>query len=156
MALALDPGYLRAMQRRADAWDALGDPAAAGRALDALAAAAATPEEAASLRARAAATAAAARRAGAAGPDHYAVLGVAVTAPPAAIKAAYRQAALRHHPDKAPADGGPGVRAAAEALFKMAAQAYATLSDPALRRRYDAQRALAQATDAAAAAGYAR
>ena len=45
--------------------------------------------------------------------------------------------------------------AAAEALFKMAAQAYATLSDPALRRRYDAQRALAQATDAAAAA-YAR
>ena len=34
------------------------------------------------------------------------------------------------------------LRAAAEALFKMAAQAYATLSDPALRRRYDAQRAL--------------
>ncbi len=47
------------------------------------------------------------------------------------------------------------MRAAAEALFKMAATAYAVLTDVALRRRYDAQRTLAAATEAGAAV-YAR
>lgn len=35
--------------------------------------------------------------------DHYAVLGVARDAAPAAIKAAYHAAVLQHHPDKAAA-----------------------------------------------------
>jgi DnaJ-domain-containing protein 1 len=155
MALALDPAYTRARQRRADALHALGDTAGAARDLEALASCASSAAEAAALRARAAAAAAAARRPGAAGPDHYAVLGVAPAADAAAIKAAYRAAALRHHPDKASPEGGAPVRAAAEALFKMAATAYAVLTDVALRRRYDAQRTLAAATEAGAAV-YAR
>jgi DnaJ family protein C protein 7 len=156
MALALDPSYARALQRRADALTSLGDAAGAARDFESLAAVAATPAEAAALRARAAATLAASRRPGAAaGPDHYAVLGVPPSASAAAIKSAYRAAALKHHPDKAAPEGGAGVRCAAESLFKLAAQAYAVLSDAALRRRYDTQRTVAQAQDAAAAA-YAR
>ena len=69
-------------------------------------------------------------------PDHYAVLGVQSSATAAEIKQAYRKLALRHHPDKAPA--APPLRAAAEALFKHVAQAYAVLSDAASRRKYDA------------------
>ena len=68
--------------------------------------------------------------------DHYAVLGVQSSATAAEIKQAYRKLALRHHPDKAPA--APPLRAAAEALFKHVAQAYAVLSDAASRRKYDA------------------
>ena len=50
------------------------------------------------------------------------------------IKQAYRQLALKMHPDKAPK---PELRSAAEAMFKHVAQAYATLSDATQRKRYD-------------------
>jgi molecular chaperone DnaJ len=63
--------------------------------------------------------------------DLYEVLGVGRDASSDDIKAAYRKAALRHHPDKNPGDE------AAEERFKEAAEAYAVLSDPEKRARYD-------------------
>ncbi|MBR2979577.1 MAG: molecular chaperone DnaJ [Myxococcaceae bacterium] len=63
--------------------------------------------------------------------DYYEVLGVGRDADAAKIKSAYRQAALKYHPDKNPGD------AKAEELFKEASEAYAVLSDPDKRARYD-------------------
>ena len=63
--------------------------------------------------------------------DYYEVLGVGRDASADEIKAAYRKAALRHHPDKNPGD------AAAEERFKAAAEAYSVLSDPDKRARFD-------------------
>ncbi len=63
--------------------------------------------------------------------DYYEVLGIARDADAASIKKAYRRLALKHHPDKNPGDKD------AEERFKEAAQAYAVLSDPDKRRRYD-------------------
>jgi molecular chaperone DnaJ len=63
--------------------------------------------------------------------DYYAALGVGRDASPEEIKKAYRQAALKHHPDRNPGDRE------AEEKFKAAAEAYAVLSDPGKRERYD-------------------
>jgi len=63
--------------------------------------------------------------------DYYDVLGVARTASDQDIKSAYRRLAHQHHPDK-----NQGNRDAEE-RFKEAAEAYAVLSDPEQRRRYD-------------------
>lgn len=63
--------------------------------------------------------------------EYYDVLEVEPDADIAAIKKAYRRAAVRYHPDKNPGD------AAAEEKFKLAAEAYAVLSDPEKRRLYD-------------------
>ena len=125
----LDKTYARALQRRADAFLSMGDWPGAARDLATLAPSMG-PECAAKL--------AEARRKAQKGSsiDHYAVLGVQSSATAAEIKQAYRKLALRHHPDKAPAE--PPLRAAAEALFKHVAQAYAVLSDAASRRKYDA------------------
>jgi len=64
--------------------------------------------------------------------DPYEVLGVPRDADADAIKRAFRERALRDHPDRNPGD------AAAEERFKSASEAYATLRDPDARRRYDA------------------
>lgn len=63
--------------------------------------------------------------------DYYELLGVSRDASPEKIKSAYRQAALKFHPDRNPGD------ADAEARFKDAAEAYEVLSDPDKRARYD-------------------
>jgi len=63
--------------------------------------------------------------------DYYEILGVPRDADPAAIKKAYRRMAVKYHPDKNPGDKG------AEERFKEAAEAYAVLSDPEKRARYD-------------------
>lgn len=63
--------------------------------------------------------------------DYYEVLGVGRAASNDEVKAAYRKAALKHHPDKNPGD------LAAEERFKEAAEAYSVLSDPDKRARYD-------------------
>lgn len=75
------------------------------------------------------------RRAAAQHPvNHYAVLGVKPAATPGEVRGAYRQLALRFHPDKAaPELGAP----AAEALFKLLSQAYGVLSDGEQRRLHD-------------------
>jgi molecular chaperone DnaJ len=63
--------------------------------------------------------------------DYYEVLGVARTADGVELKRAYRELALRFHPDKNPGD------AQAEERFKELSEAYAVLADPDKRARYD-------------------
>jgi len=63
--------------------------------------------------------------------DFYDVLDVGRDATDGEIKKAFRQLALRFHPDKNPADR------VAEERFKEANEAYAILSDPDKRRSYD-------------------
>jgi curved DNA-binding protein CbpA len=62
---------------------------------------------------------------------YYDILGVPVTATTDDIKKAYRRLAIQHHPDKNPDDPQ------AEDRFKDIAIAYQTLSDPALRKKYN-------------------
>ncbi|KAF5368858.1 hypothetical protein D9758_002874 [Tetrapyrgos nigripes] len=62
---------------------------------------------------------------------YYDLLGVPVTATTDDIKKAYRRLAIKHHPDKNPDDPQ------AEERFKAIAIAYQTLSDPALRAKYN-------------------
>lgn len=67
--------------------------------------------------------------------DPYAVLGLDRAASPTTdqVKSAYRKAALRCHPDKVAAEQ----RDKAHVEFQEVALAYAVLSDPARRKRYD-------------------
>ncbi len=63
--------------------------------------------------------------------DYYAALGIPRDADLDQIKKAYRKLARLHHPDVSKEPG-------AEARFKEAAEAYATLKDPEKRAAYDA------------------
>ena len=63
--------------------------------------------------------------------DYYEILGVDRNATQEEIKKAYRKLAVQYHPDKNPGDKE------AEEKFKELAEAYAILSDPEKRRRYD-------------------
>ena len=63
--------------------------------------------------------------------DYYEVLGVDRNATPEQIKQAYRQLAMKYHPDRNPASD-------ATERFKEIAEAYAVLCDPAKRSQYDA------------------
>ncbi|HNQ13293.1 MAG TPA: molecular chaperone DnaJ [Bacteroidia bacterium] len=63
--------------------------------------------------------------------DYYDVLGVTKSASEAELKKAYRQLALKYHPDK-----NPGNKEAEE-KFKEAAEAYEVLSNPDKKARYD-------------------
>ena len=63
--------------------------------------------------------------------DYYEILGVAKNATDAELKKAYRQMALKFHPDK-----NPGNKEA-EDKFKEAAEAYEVLSDSQKRQKYD-------------------
>lgn len=65
--------------------------------------------------------------------DPYEVLGLERTANEGQIKSAYRKLALKNHPDKVPEDK----KQEAHETFQSIAFAYAVLSDPARRKRYD-------------------
>lgn len=61
--------------------------------------------------------------------DYYALLGVAPHETPAGIRAAYREAVRRTHPDHAGAESTPH--------FQDIVEAHSVLSDPERRKRYD-------------------
>ncbi|MCL2132253.1 MAG: molecular chaperone DnaJ [Lentimicrobiaceae bacterium] len=63
--------------------------------------------------------------------DYYEVLGVSKTANEQELKKAYREKALKYHPDRNPDN------AEAEEKFKEAAEAYEVLSDSNKRSQYD-------------------
>lgn len=63
--------------------------------------------------------------------DLYRLLKVRRTATPDEITAAYRRLAMQFHPDRNPGDAKAAER------FKVIQDAYAVLSDPARRERYD-------------------
>jgi molecular chaperone DnaJ len=63
--------------------------------------------------------------------NYYAILGVDRGADAETIKRAYRQCALKYHPDRNPGDK------ASEEAFKKCAEAYEVLADPEKRGRYD-------------------
>ena len=67
--------------------------------------------------------------------DYYQILGVEKTASDADLKRAYRQLALKWHPDKNAETQEK--RAHAEKMFKDVNEAYAVLSDRSKRSRYD-------------------
>jgi molecular chaperone DnaJ len=64
--------------------------------------------------------------------DYYEVLGVARGCSAEELKSAYRKLAMQYHPDRNQGDKG------AEERFKEIGEAYAVLSDPEKRQRYDA------------------
>ena len=61
--------------------------------------------------------------------DYYTVLGLTRDASEADVKRAFRELARKHHPDVNPADGGEA--------FREINEAYAVLSEPESRARYD-------------------
>ena len=63
--------------------------------------------------------------------DYYEILGVGRNASADELKKAYRQMAIKYHPDKNPGDSK------AEDKFKEAAEAYEVLSSPEKKARYD-------------------
>jgi|UniRef100_A0A7V6DQ20 molecular chaperone DnaJ len=63
--------------------------------------------------------------------NYYEILGVRANATQEEIKSAYRQLALKYHPDRNPGDK------VAEEQFKKISEAYQVLSDPEKRQLYD-------------------
>jgi len=68
--------------------------------------------------------------------DYYKILDISKDADDSQIKAAYKRQALRWHPDKN--SESEESRKQAEKVFKDVGEAYAVLSDPQKRRRFDA------------------
>jgi curved DNA-binding protein CbpA len=77
--------------------------------------------------------------------SHYVLLQLPEEATPEQLRQAFRRLSKRFHPDTTSLPA-----AEAEQAFQRLQQAYAVLSDPDARRRYDAEQRLARLTAAAA------
>jgi len=65
--------------------------------------------------------------------DYYEILGVSKSAAAGELKSSYRKLALKYHPDRVPEDK----KKQSEEKFKEISEAYAVLSDPEKRSKYD-------------------
>ncbi|CAD5121938.1 DgyrCDS10401 [Dimorphilus gyrociliatus] len=68
--------------------------------------------------------------------DYYKILGISKTSSDDEIRKAYRKRALRHHPDRH-SSADDETKKEEEKKFKEIGEAYAVLSDPKKRERYD-------------------
>ncbi|KAK3900811.1 DnaJ domain-containing protein, partial [Staphylotrichum tortipilum] len=84
-------------------------------------------------------------KAGGRPPNYYSILDIPPSATPTQIHAASKNAALKTHPDRLPTSHPDRPRRTHQ--FQLVNDAYYTLSDPARRREYDAQRRLFGTSD---------
>jgi len=117
-ALALNPKYDKALQRRASLYIELQEGPCAVQDLQRM------QHPASNLLREALGMSG--------GRDHYKVLGVSPDAEATELKKTYHRLALRHHPDK-----NPLVREAADILFKIIGESYSVLSDHNSRTAHD-------------------
>lgn len=129
-AINIDPSYVKAYQRRARCHQATEDHSKAVQDFEWVKENTNTREAAAELREAKILLKRSKRK------DYYKLLGVARDADERQIKKAYREQALRLHPDKL-AGYSDEDKAKAEQQFKDVGEAYAVLTDPQKKRKYD-------------------
>ena len=127
-----DKSYVRAIQRRADAYLSIGDWTMAAKDLEAL-----VPIMGKECDAKLREVKMNIQRG--VHVEHYAVLGVSSRANASEIRASYLKKSLKHHPDKAETEHTKEI---AELMFKRVVEAYKVLSDANARRAYDNKRIL--------------
>ena len=133
-AMALDRSYNRAYQRRAEAYEKIGDYKSASRDLERYVRSMGGYERVPSeLRRHYAMVQRRATRDGQLNP--YFVLGLGTSATSSEIKTTYRKLALKYHPDKTSSQDLE--KNVAEGLFKIISEAYTVLSDPDKKAKYD-------------------
>jgi DnaJ family protein C protein 7 len=129
-AIELDPNYLKAYTRRANCYLALEQYEEAVRDLEKAQQLDPEDEEISrSLRQAKLELKKSKRK------DYYKILGIPKNAGDDEIKKAYRKLALKWHPDKN--QESEETKKKAEQMFKDVGEAYAVLSDPKKKRRYD-------------------
>ncbi|CAL6278282.1 unnamed protein product [Bathycoccus prasinos] len=127
-----DKSYVRAIQRRADAYLSIGDWTMAAKDLEAL-----VPIMGKECDAKLREVKMNIQKG--VHIEHYAVLGVSSRANASEIRASYLKKSLKHHPDKAETEHTKEI---AELMFKRVVEAYKVLSDANARRAYDNKRIL--------------
>jgi len=127
-----DKSYIRAIQRRADAYLSIGDWTMAAKDLEVL-----VPIMGKECEAKLREVKMNIQRGYQI--EHYAVLGVSSRSTASEIRASYLKKSLKHHPDKAETEHTKKI---AELMFKRVCEAYKVLSDANKRRAYDNSRIL--------------
>eukprot|EP00877_Chromochloris_zofingiensis_P007902 jgi/Chrzof1/3365/Cz12g22140.t1 len=141
IAAHLDATYPRVLQRRADAFCAIGDYSSAVADLQKLCQLDSGREAQQRLR-EVQQRVQQQQHSSSTSINHYMVLGVSSSnAATDSVKAAYRRLALKYHPDKA---ANSAHKAAADVVFKLITAANAVLSDSGKRTAYDTSRKRAQ------------
>uniref|UniRef100_A0A7S1NNI6 J domain-containing protein n=1 Tax=Eutreptiella gymnastica TaxID=73025 RepID=A0A7S1NNI6_9EUGL len=130
LAIKIDDQYVKAYQRRARCHQAAEDHEAAVRDFDKVMQLNPSKEAQAELREAKILLKRSKRK------DYYKILGVSRDADERQIKRSYREQALKLHPDKL-AGCTDEEKEKAEMLFKDVGEAYAVLSDPMKKRKYD-------------------
>jgi DnaJ family protein C protein 7 len=130
VAIQVDEGYVKAYQRRGRCYQANDEHEEAVRDFEKVKTLNPTKETAAELREAKILLKRSKRK------DYYKILGVSRDADDRTIKKAYREQALKLHPDKL-AGFTDEEKAKAEQQFKDVGEAYAVLTDPQKKYKYD-------------------